>query len=76
MGLDRLKRDGSTPYPDGTVFSDDVREYSAVDGVCTCKGATRKVITVMVKDSMLQPSGAAEGAGLHVLEVPRVTELS
>jgi hypothetical protein len=32
-GLDRLKRGGSTPYPDGTTFSDDVRDFSAVDGV-------------------------------------------
>ena len=49
-GLDRLKRGGSTPYPDGTMFSDDVRDYSAVDGVYV-QGATRKAITLMVKDS-------------------------
>src|SRR5438132_1926063 len=30
-GLDRLKRGGSTPYPDGTMFTDDVREFSATD---------------------------------------------
>ena len=39
-GLDRLKRGGSTPYPDGTMFSDDVRDYSAA-GVYV-QGATRK----------------------------------
>src|SRR5207253_6423981 len=49
-GLDRLKRGGSTPYPDGTMFSDDVRDYSAADGVYV-QGATRKAITLMVKDS-------------------------
>jgi hypothetical protein len=49
-GLDRLKRGGATPYPDGTMFSDDVRDYSAVDGVYV-QGATRKAITLMVKDS-------------------------
>jgi hypothetical protein len=49
-GLDRLKRGGSTPYPDGTMFSDDVRDFSAVDGVYL-EGATRKAITLMVKDS-------------------------
>jgi hypothetical protein len=49
-GLDRLKRGGSTPYPDSTMFSDDVRDYSAVDGVYV-QGATRKATTLMVKDS-------------------------
>ena len=49
-GLDRLKRGGSTPYPDGTMFSDDVRDYSAADSVYV-QGATRKAITLMVKDS-------------------------
>lgn len=45
-----MKRGGSTPYSDGTMFSDDVRDYSAADGVYV-QGATRKAITLMVKDS-------------------------
>jgi Cytochrome P460 len=49
-GLDRLKRGGSTPYPDGTMFTDDVRDFSAVDGTYL-EGAARKAITLMVKDS-------------------------
>ena len=49
-GLDCLKLGGSTPYPDGTMFSDDVRDYSELDGVYV-QGATRKAITLMVKDS-------------------------
>jgi hypothetical protein len=49
-GFDRLKRGGSTPYRDGTMFSDDVRDYSATDGVYV-QSATRKAITLMVKDS-------------------------
>src|SRR6201987_6029796 len=49
-GLDRLKRGGSTPYPDGTMFSDDVRDYSAADGVYV-QGATRKAIKPMGKES-------------------------
>jgi hypothetical protein len=49
-GFDRFKRGGSTPYPDGTMFSDDVRDFSAADGVYV-QGATRKAITLMVKDS-------------------------
>jgi hypothetical protein len=49
VGLDRLKRGGSTPYPDGTVFVDDVRAFSVDDGAYQ-QGA-RKFLTVMVKDS-------------------------
>jgi hypothetical protein len=49
VGLDRLKRGGSTPYPDGTVFVDDVREFSVDDGAYQQGG--RKFVTVMVKDS-------------------------
>jgi hypothetical protein len=32
VGLPRLKKGGSTPYPDGTIFTDDVRDVSLVDG--------------------------------------------
>jgi hypothetical protein len=49
VGLDRFKRGGSTPYPDGTVFVDDVREFSEDDGAYQQGG--HKFITVMVKDS-------------------------
>jgi Cytochrome P460 len=48
-GLDRLKHGGSTPYPEGTAFVDDVRLFSIDDGVYHQGG--RKVLTVMVKDS-------------------------
>jgi len=41
-GLDRVKRGGSTPYPDGTRFTDDVRDH---------QGATPRAIALMVKDS-------------------------
>jgi hypothetical protein len=49
VGVDRLRRGGSTPYPDGTVFVDDVREFSVDDGAY--KEGGRKFLTVMVKDS-------------------------
>ena len=49
-GLDRLKRGGSTPYPDGTMFTDDVRSFSVEDGTYL-QGAARKAVTLMVKDS-------------------------
>lgn len=48
-GLERLKRGGSTSYPDGTVLTDDVRNFSVDDGVY--RQGDRKAITVMVKDS-------------------------
>jgi hypothetical protein len=49
IGFDRLKRGGSAPYPDGTVFVDDVREFSMDDGAYQQGG--HKFLTVMVKDS-------------------------
>jgi hypothetical protein len=49
VGVDRLKRGGSAPYPDGTMFVDDVREFSVDDGAYHQGG--RKFLTVMVKDS-------------------------
>ena len=48
-GLDRLKRGDSTPYPDGTIFVDDVRDYTVDDGAYLEGG--RKALPVMVKDS-------------------------
>jgi hypothetical protein len=48
-GLERLKRGDSTPYPDGTVLVDDVREFSLDDGAYHQGG--RKFLTTMVKDS-------------------------
>jgi len=50
-GFDRLKRGGSTPYPDGTMFTDDVREFSPTNDGSYLQGAGRKAITLMVKDS-------------------------
>ena len=32
VGLARLKKGGATPYPDGTIFVDDVRDFTAVEG--------------------------------------------
>jgi hypothetical protein len=48
-GFERLKRGGSTPYPDGTVLVDDVRAVSPTDGAYQ-QGA-RTFNTLMVKDS-------------------------
>jgi hypothetical protein len=49
VGLPRLKKGGSTPYPDGTIFTDDVRDVSLVDG--SYVQGPRKAIPVMVKDA-------------------------
>jgi Cytochrome P460 len=49
VGLARLKSGGSTPYPDGTMFVDDVRDFSVVDG--SYVQGDRKAIPVMVKNA-------------------------
>jgi Cytochrome P460 len=49
VGFARLKQGGSTPYPDGTIFVDDVREFSLADGAYS--QGSRKAIPVMLKDS-------------------------
>ena len=48
-GLPTLKKGGPFPYPDGTIFADDVHEFSVKDGA-SVEGA-KKFVTVMVKDA-------------------------
>ena len=48
-GLATLKKGGPFPYPDGTVFADDVHDFSMKDGSYV-EGA-KKAVTTMVKDS-------------------------
>jgi Cytochrome P460 len=59
VGFARLQKGGSTPYPDGTVFADDVREVSLGDGLYSQGG--RKAITVMVKDAKKFPTTGGWG---------------
>ena len=47
-GLPTLKKGGPLPYPDGTVFADDVHEFSVKDG--SYVEGNKKAIAVMVKD--------------------------
>jgi hypothetical protein len=47
--LATLKNGGPFPYPDGTIFADDVHEFS-VEAGATVEGA-KKFVTVMVKDA-------------------------
>jgi hypothetical protein len=48
-GLPTLKKGGPFPYPDGTVFADDVHEFSVKDG--SYVEGNKKAVTVMVKDA-------------------------
>jgi hypothetical protein len=48
-GLPTLKNGGPFPYPDGTVFADDVHDFSVKDG--SYVEGNKKAVTVMVKDA-------------------------
>jgi hypothetical protein len=48
-GLPTLKKGGPFPYPDGTVFADDVHEFSVKDA--SYVEGNKKAVTVMVKDA-------------------------
>jgi hypothetical protein len=48
-GLPTLQKGGPLPYPDGTVFADDVHEFSVKDG--SYVEGNKKAVTVMVKDA-------------------------
>jgi hypothetical protein len=48
-GLPVLKKGGPFPYPDGTVFADDVHEFSVKDG--SYVEGSKKAVTVMVKNA-------------------------
>jgi hypothetical protein len=48
-GLATLKKGGPFPYPDGTMFADDVHEFSVKDG--SYVEGNKKAVTVMVKDA-------------------------
>jgi hypothetical protein len=58
-GLPTLKNGGPFPYPDGTIFMDDVHEFSVTDGASV--EGVRKAVTVMVKDSKKYPSTGGWG---------------
>jgi hypothetical protein len=48
-GLPTMKGGGPFPYPDGTIFADDVHHFTVKDG--TYREDTKKAVTVMVKDA-------------------------
>jgi Cytochrome P460 len=58
-GLPTLKKGGPFPYPDGTVFADDVHEFSLKDG--SYVEGNKKAIAVMVKDAKKYPTTGGWG---------------
>jgi hypothetical protein len=48
-GLPTLKAGGPFPYPDGTIFADDVYDFSVKDG--SYEEGNKKAVTVMVRDA-------------------------
>jgi hypothetical protein len=58
-GLATLKKGGPLPYPDGTIFADEVHSYSIKDGA-TFEGP-KIAVTVMVKDAKKYPTTGGWG---------------
>jgi hypothetical protein len=58
-GLQTLKNGGPLPYPDGTIFADDVHEFSVKDG--SYVEGNKKAIAVMVKDAKKYPTTGGWG---------------
>jgi hypothetical protein len=48
-GLATLQAGGPFPYPDGTIFADDVHDFSVKDG--SYVEGSKKAVTVMIKDA-------------------------
>lgn len=60
-GRATLEKGGPFPYPDGTMFADDVHEFSEVNG--SYVEGKKKAVTVMVKDA--RKYAAAGGWGFQ-----------
>ena len=58
-GLSTLKAGGKFPYPDGSVFADDVHEFTKQDGAVA--EGKRKAVAVMVKNSKRYPTAGGWG---------------
>jgi hypothetical protein len=57
--LPTLKSAGPFPYPDGSIFADDVHDFSVKDG--SYVEGPKKAVTVMVKDAAKYPSTGGWG---------------
>ncbi len=58
-GLPTLKKGGQFPYPDGTIFADDVHQFSLKDGAYV--EGDKKAVAVMVKDAKKYPTTGGWG---------------
>jgi len=58
-GLSTLRRSGTLSYPDGTMFADDVHDFSVKDG--SYVEGNKKAVTVMVKDARRFPTTGGWG---------------
>ena len=58
-GLPTLKNGGPLPYPDGTVFADDVHEFALKDGAYV--EGNKKAVAVMVKNAKKYPTTGGWG---------------
>lgn len=58
-GLPVLKKSWPYPYPDGTVFADDVHDFTVKDGVYA--EGPKKAVTVMIKDAKKYPDSGGWG---------------
>jgi Cytochrome P460 len=58
-GLPTLKAGGAFPYPDGTIFADDVHDFTVKDG--SYVEGSKKAVTVMVKDATRYPTTGGWG---------------
>jgi hypothetical protein len=58
-GWPTLKKSGPLPYPDGTVFADDVHEFSLKDG--SYVEGNKEAMAVMVKDAKKYPTTGGWG---------------
>jgi hypothetical protein len=69
IGFERLKRGGPGPYPDGSIFVDDLREFSAADG--SYQQGRGKAKTLMVRDSKKYATTGGWGFQAWAVSAPR-----
>ena len=58
-GLPTLKKSGPLPYPDGTIFADDVHEFSIKEG--SYVEGDKKAVALMIKNAKLYPTTGGWG---------------
>jgi len=58
-GMPTLKAGGPFPYPDGTIFADDVHDFSVKDG--SYVEGNKKAVTVMIKDAKMYSTNGGWG---------------